>query len=180
MKKKLKGLTLACVQRGTVKLASGVVSDFYIDGRQVTLNPEGVYYIAHIMAAMLQEVEFEAVGGPTMGADPIIGALAYHLFCVDKLPVKTFIVRKETKAHGLQKMIEGPSLIAGDRVVMVEDVVTSGGSILKAIRAVEDLGCQVVKVLALVDREQGAGALLAQYHFAAIFTRRELEEAICK
>lgn len=177
MRESLKRLTLAAVHRGTVKLSSGAVSDFYIDGRQVTLKPEGVFYIANVMAGLLSGIEFDAVGGPTMGADPIVGALLYHYGSIDPAGGLTgFIIRKEAKAHGMQKMIEGPPLEPGARVVLVEDVVTSGGSIVKAAKAVEEAGARVVKMLALVDREEGAQKTLsaAGYDFEAIFTRRRL------
>lgn len=177
MKAELRHLTLGAVKRGSVRLSSGIVSDFYFDGRQVTLLPEGAYYIARIMGEMLNDVEYEGIGGPTMGADPIVGALCYYLFTVKNKNVSGFIVRKEAKAHGLGKMVEGPELKPGAKVVMVEDVVTSGGSILKAAKAVEEGGSQVVKMLALLDREEGAGEALAKegYDFEAIYTRSDLE-----
>lgn len=176
MREALKRLTLSAVKRGTVKLSSGAVSDFYIDGRQVTLKPEGAFYIANVMADMLSGLTYDAIGGPTMGADPIVGALCYHIWAEEQSPASGFIIRKEAKAHGLQKMIEGPSLPDGARVVLVEDVVTSGGSIFKAAKAVEESGASVVKMLALVDREEGAQATLsgAGYDFEAIFSRNEL------
>ncbi|HEB12884.1 MAG TPA: orotate phosphoribosyltransferase [Actinobacteria bacterium] len=177
MKEALKQMVLESVYKGQVKLASGHVSDFYIDGRQVTLRSVGAYYIACLMAEVLETVEYEAVGGPTMGADPIVGALCYHLFATKKKDIAAFIVRKETKGHGLQKLIEGPAFRQGQRVVIVEDVVTSGGSIIKAARAIEAAGGTIVKVLALVDREEGAQQTLSEsgYDFKALFTRSELE-----
>lgn len=176
MREALKRLTLSAVHRGTVKLSSGQVSDFYIDGRQVTLLPEGLYYTAWLMADLLKNIEFDAVGGPTMGADPIVGALLYHFWASEKRPVAGFIIRKEAKGHGLQKLVEGPPLAAAARVVIVEDVVTSGGSVLKAAKAVEEAGAKVVKILALVDREDGAKGTLsnAGYDFETLFTHREL------
>lgn len=173
----LRRLTKAAVHQGPVTLASGKISDFYIDGRQVTLKPEGVFYIANVMAGLLSGIEFDAVGGPTMGADPIVGALLYHYASIDPAGGLTgFIIRKEAKAHGMQKMIEGPPLEPGARVVLVEDVVTSGGSIVKAAKAVEEAGARVVKMLAVVDRQEGAKASLsaAGYDFEAIFTRQQL------
>ncbi len=177
MREALKQMVLESVHKGQVKLASGNTSDFYIDGRLVTLRSQGAYYIACLMADVLETVEYEAVGGPTMGADPIIGALCYHLFATKSKDVAAFIVRKETKGHGLQKLIEGPAFRQGQRVVIVEDVVTSGGSILKAIRAVEEADGVIVKVLALVDREAGAQQTLSEfgYDYEALFTRSELQ-----
>jgi orotate phosphoribosyltransferase len=174
MRENLKGLLLSATHRGPVQLASGAVSEFYIDGRQVTLRPEGLYYCAHLMAAMLKDVEFDAVGGPSIGADPIVGALCFHLYSVDKKDVTGFLIRKASKQHGLQKLVEGPELAAGSRVVVIEDVVTTGGSALKAIGLLEELGCRIVKTVALVDREEGAAELLGPFGFEAVFTKRQL------
>jgi orotate phosphoribosyltransferase len=176
MKESLKSLVQDSISKGPVKLASGVTSDFYIDGRLVTLDPRGAFYIANIMIDMLGGIDFDAVGGPTMGADPIIGALCYHLGRTAARGATGFIIRKEAKGHGLGRMIEGPALPSGARVVVVEDVVTSGGSVLKGIRAVEAVGAGVVKVLALVDREAGGREALgtAGYDYEPIFSRGEL------
>lgn len=165
------------VSKGPVKLASGALSDFYIDGRQVTLDPRGAYYIANVMADMLAGIEFVAVGGPTMGADPIVGALCYHFGVREGPAVTGFIIRKESKGHGLGRMIEGPELAEGARVVVVEDVVTSAGSVLRGIAAVEATGARVVKVLALVDREAGGSRALSEagYDYEPVFTRSQLE-----
>jgi len=172
----LKRLVTDSIHKGPVTLASGKISDFYIDGRLVTLSADGLQLTAVLMADMLGDLDFDAVGGPTMGADPIIGALLYHYWSTAKRPVGGFIIRKEAKAHGMQKMIEGPELPDDPRVVLVEDVVTSGGSVLKAAKAVEAAGAEVVKILAVVDREEGAQETLtgAGYDFAAIFTKTEL------
>jgi len=172
----LRRLTKAAVHKGPVTLASGKISDFYIDGRLVTLSAEGLQYTAALMADLLAGIDFDAVGGPTMGADPIVGALLYHFWSTEQRRVAGFIIRKEAKSHGMQKMIEGPPLAPGARVVLVEDVVTSGGSIVKAAKAVEEAGALVVKMLALVDREEGAKERLsaAGYDFEAIFTRSDL------
>jgi orotate phosphoribosyltransferase len=174
MRENLKGLLLSATHQGPVTLASGAVSEFYIDGRQVTLKPEGLYYCAHLMAAMLKDTKFEAVGGPSIGADPIVGALCFHLYSVDKKTVTGFLIRKSSKEHGLQKLIEGPELKAGARVVVIEDVVTSGGSALKAIGLLEERGCRVVKTLALVDREEGAADALGPFGFEPVFTKSQL------
>ena len=177
MREALRRRTIDAVSRGSVRLASGKISDFYIDGRRVTLDPKALFYIARLMADGLDGVDFDAVGGPTIGADPIVGALLYHFWVTEQKPIAGFIIRKEAKTHGLQKLIEGPQFKAGARVVLVEDVVTSGGSVLKAARVVEAADAKVVKILALVDREEGAGDTFAAagYDFAALFKRRELE-----
>lgn len=176
MREALKRLVVNAVHKGPVTLASGKISDFYIDGRLVTLDAEGLQYTAELMAEMLKGASFDAIGGPTMGADSIVGALLYHFWATEDRRVGGFLIRKEAKAHGMQKMIEGPALASGERVVLVEDVVTSGGSVLKAAKAVEEAGAKVVKILALVDREEGAAAALADagYDFTAIFSKTEL------
>lgn len=171
----LKQMVQEAISRDPVQLSSGAFSDFYIDGRRVTLDAAGAHALAVVMGEMLAGLDFVAVGGPTMGADPIVGALLYHLHAVGQVGVAGFIVRKEVKGHGLQRLIEGPALPPGAPVVMVEDVVTSGGSVLKAIKAAEESGLRVVKVLALVDREAGAAQALGDYDFSPVFTRSELE-----
>jgi orotate phosphoribosyltransferase len=113
------------------------------------------------------------VGGPTLGADPLAAAVSV-LSSQSGKPLKAFIVRKEAKDHGMQKMIEGPALAPGDKVVMLEDVITTGGSVLKAIKEVEALGAKVVKTICLVDRNEGALETLASYHYSPIFTLRDL------
>jgi orotate phosphoribosyltransferase len=116
----------------------------------------------------------EAVGGLTLGADPIVGAML-ALAGLEDLRLKGFIVRKATKDHGTKSLVEGP-LAEGDRVVIVEDVITTGGSSLQAIAAVKDLGCEVSRVLVVVDREEGARENLSKegYRLENIFTASEL------
>lgn len=135
-----------------VTLASGKRSHYYIDGRMTSLSAEGAHLAARLWLPFLRDVE--AVGGLTMGADPLVGAILC-LAHQEQVRLDGFIVRKEVKQHGTMKRVEGP-LKNGARVAIVEDVVTSGGSAWKAIEAVKELGCRVVRVLALVDREEGA------------------------
>lgn len=159
--------------KGEMTLASGQKSNFYIDGKQVTLDAHGIFLVGRVILNMLHGTPVDAVGGPTLGADPIAAAVSLLSSQTGK-PIRAFIVRKEVKKHGLQKMIEGPALQAGDRVVMVEDVVTTGGSLLKAIQEVENLKAKVVKVICLVDRNQGARESLAAYNYSPIFTLADL------
>ena len=161
------------VIRGERTLASGKKSNFYIDGKQVTLDPQGILLFGKIIMNAAQHAHANAVGGPTLGADPIAAAAAL-LSSQTGHPLKAFIVRKEAKDHGTQKMIEGPALQAGDRVVMVEDVITTGGSVLKAIKEVEKTGARVVKVICLVDRNEGAQETLKAYDYYPVFELREL------
>ena len=160
--------------RGHFILASGKESTFYLDGRMVTLSPEGAYLTGKLLFAQLRDLHVQAVGGLTMGADPIATAVAVvsHL---EGQPIPAFLVRKDVKAHGTQKQVEGP-LPRGARVAIVEDTVTTGESALKAIAAVEAQGCTVAIVLALIDRLEGARERLeaAGYQFAPLFTIRDL------
>ncbi|MHB9024464.1 MAG: orotate phosphoribosyltransferase [Armatimonadota bacterium] len=162
------------LSRGHFVLASGKTSTYYLDGRMVTLLPEGAYLLGKLLVARLRELGVQAVGGLTMGADPIAAAVAVvsHL---EGSPIPAFLVRKETKSHGTQKLVEG-HLPPGARVAIVEDTVTTGESALKAIAAVEALGCTVTIVLALVDRLEGGRELLEGkgYPFSPLFTIRDL------
>lgn len=177
---------------GKFKLSSGRESNYYIDARLTTLHPEGVYLVGKIfLDEILKDSEIRAVGGPSMGADPIVGAIlslshqsaatmlkpastVRELEMIDH-PLRGFLVRKEEKQHGTGKLIEG-NLKAGDRVAIVEDVATAGGSILKAIEAVEKAGAIIKKVLVIVEREEGARKILEDMgiEFFSIFKIGEL------
>ncbi|MCB9799896.1 MAG: orotate phosphoribosyltransferase [Candidatus Omnitrophica bacterium] len=161
------------VIKGERTLASGQKSNFYIDGKQVTLDAQGILATGKLILAMLHGVNADAIGGPTLGADPIATAVSLLSSHTGK-PIKAFIVRKASKDHGMQKMIEGPAISEGDRVVMVEDVITSGGSVLKAIEEVEKVKGHVVKVICLVDRKAGADKILAKYNYTPIFSIDDL------
>ena len=161
------------LERGALKygeftLTSGKKSNYYFDGRLLSLAPEGAHIIARAMLPMLWEAGVEAVGGLTLGADPIVAgiALASHL---GGGPIPGFIVRKEAKAHGTGQRIEGP-LEPGCRVAIIDDVCSSGGSIFQAIAAAEAAGCTVVKVMAILDRHEGGSEELRRrgYDFVAL------------
>lgn len=162
------------LKRGHFILASGRESTFYLDGRMVTLWPEGAYLIGKLMFAQLRALDVQAVGGLTLGADPIATAVAVVSF-QEGQPIPAFLVRKEAKGHGTHKLVEGP-LPEGARVAIVEDTVTTGESALKAIAAVETQGCTVAVVLALIDRLEGGRERLesAGYAYAPLFTIRDL------
>lgn len=170
----LKLIQKKAVIRGERKLASGKKSDFYIDGKQITLDPQGLFLTARVILGMIHGAKCDAIGGPTLGADPIAAAVAV-LSSQSGKPVKAFIVRKEAKEHGMQKMIEGPKISEGDRVVMVEDVITTGGSVLKAIKEIEKLKAHVTKVICLVDRDEGAAKALDAYNYTPIFSVKDLK-----
>jgi orotate phosphoribosyltransferase len=142
-------------KRGLFTLASGKQSKYYIDARLTTMSPEGLSVIGPLALSTLQKSgwDIDAVGGLTLGADPISYAISYASADSDH-PLRAFTVRKETKAHGTGKLIEGP-FREGDRVAVVEDVITTGGSALRAIEAVGAAKGIVAGVLALVDREEG-------------------------
>lgn len=156
-------------------LSSGKKSNYYIDGKIITLDPEGAFLTAKLIFDMLNKIDFDAVGGLTLGADPIVAALALFSF-LNKRPIQTFIVRKEPKKHGTMKSIEG-KLAKGSKVIIVDDVVTTGKSILQAIDAVKQEECEIVKIIALVDRQEGAREKFDSlgYEFAPIFTREDLK-----
>lgn len=142
-------------KRGTFTLASGRQSNLYIDCRLTTMHPEGLSLIGPLGLAAIQRQGWaaDAVGGLTLGADPVSYAIAYASQLAGT-PVRAFTVRKEAKTHGTGKLIEG-AFVAGDRVVVIEDVITTGGSALKAVAAIRAAGGVVLGVLAVVDREEG-------------------------
>lgn len=143
------------VKEGVFTLASGKQSRWYIDARLTTMSPEGLSLIGPLALARLRESGWgvDAVGGLTLGADPIAYAISYASAGSSK-PLRAFTVRKEPKAHGTGRRIEGP-FREGDRVAVVEDVITTGGSALRAIEAIHAANGTVSGVLALVDRDEG-------------------------
>ncbi len=142
------------IMRGDFTLASGKKSDYYIDARLTTLDAEGVYLVGKIiLSELIKNAEIVGVGGPTMGADPIVGSVIAQSHVIGR-GLKGFLVRKEEKKHGTGKLIEG-NINKGDKVVVVEDVVTTAGSVIKAIKAVQELGAIVEAVYVIVDREAG-------------------------
>lgn len=153
-------LATRSARRGTFTLASGRVSDLYIDARLTTMSPDGLATIGQLALARIRSRGWtpDAVGGLTLGADPVSYAIA-HASALAKAPVRAFTVRKEAKTHGTGKLIEGP-FYPGDRVVVIEDVITTGGSALKAVDAIRVAGGVVLGVLAVVDREEGGREVL--------------------
>lgn len=162
------------------KLASGRMSNFYIDCRKVTHNAEGKYLIGNIIFDMIRDLPIDAIGGLTLGADPVAAAVAYTAF-LNKKPVNSFVVRKEQKDHGLKKLVEG-DVQAGNRVVIVDDVITTGGSTIKAISAARTEGLEVKLVIVLVDREEGGREEITKYisDVRTLFTKTELLNAYKK
>ena len=141
---------------GEVTLTSGATAQYYVDAKRAILRPAGFGAVAELVAGYARQWEATAVGGMTMGADaPACAALA------GGADVKAFFVRKDTKAHGLQRKVEGPPLSPGERCLIVEDVVTTGGSTVKAIEAIRAEGYDVVGVVSILDRLAGGAANIA-------------------
>lgn len=162
---------------GDFTLASGKKSSFYFDSKKTTLTAEGALLTAaQVLDVLSREgIEADAIGGMTLGADPIVCPVA-ALSAAAGRPLDAFIVRKEAKGHGTTRQIEG-DLAEASRVVVVDDVVTTGGSTLRAIEAVEAAGHTVVAVICLVDREEGGAGNLARWPFHPIFRRAEVFDA---
>jgi orotate phosphoribosyltransferase len=162
-------------KRGSFRLVSGAISDYYIDGKMIEVFSGAVPLIGEVIYQHTHELDVDAIGGLEVGAVPLTTAavFSYHLHGRE---MEGFWVRDEVKKHGTQKIIEG-GLKPNSRVVILDDVVTRGGSSLKAIEEVQKIGCTVVRVLALVDRLQGAEKLFREKgvsDYRAVFTVRDL------
>ncbi len=146
------------VVHGTVTLSSGAQADYYVDLRRATLHHRAAPLIGRLLRTLTADWSFDAVGGLTLGADPVATAVL-HAAAADGVAVDAFVVRKESKRHGMQRQIEGPD-ITGRRVLVVEDTSTTGGSVLTAVRAVRAAGAEVVGVVTVVDRATGAAEVI--------------------
>jgi orotate phosphoribosyltransferase len=170
--------------RGTFTLASGKTSDYYIDCKRTTLDPEGAVLTGYTVLELLEEngIEADAIGGPPIGAHPIVSAVAAVSYFRTKLegkgkPLSAFLIREQHKSYGLQKQIEGVDLKKVSKVVIIDEVCTTGKSTRAALKVVEDAGLQVLAVLSLVDREEGGSdGLRRDYRYLPIFTARELRQ----
>ncbi|MEZ4316534.1 MAG: orotate phosphoribosyltransferase [Myxococcota bacterium] len=163
------------VRRGEFTLASGKSSDLYVDVRQTSLNAEGCVLIARAILDRL-DPEVSGVGGMTMGADPLACATA-AISHLDGRDVHAFLIRKEPKGHGVERLVVGLGNFGpGSKVAVLEDTTTTGGSLLRAVEAAREAGLEVVQVITVVDREEGAAALLADagLKLEAITGRTEL------
>lgn len=156
------------IVHGRVTLSSGREADYYVDLRRTTLSAAAAPLVGKVMLELTSDLDYDAVGGLTMGADPIAAAMLHQAAAQGRL-LDAFVVRKEAKAHGLQKQIEGPD-ISGRRVLVVEDTSTTGGSPLAALAAVREAGAIPVGVATIADRATGAGEKIAAegvpYRFA--------------
>jgi orotate phosphoribosyltransferase len=157
-----------------VTLASGKSSSFYIDGKMVLMASESAALIGELLYTMTRDLRLDAIGGPEVGAIPMATAAVVRYHQAGK-PMEGFFVRKEAKQHGTQKQIEG-KLLPGNRVAVVEDVMTTGGSVAQAIEAVRRAGATVEVVIALVDRQQGARERIEAMgcRFESVWTLRDL------
>ncbi|MFA5087701.1 MAG: orotate phosphoribosyltransferase [Candidatus Omnitrophota bacterium] len=144
-----------------ITLSSGKESDYYLDARRVTLSAEGAYLSAKIILDMVKDEDLDAIGGPTLGADPIVGAIAVLSYQA-RNPLNTFIIRKSPKAHGKQQQVEGPLLRKGAKVVLIDDVATTGQAFLQSLDVLKSAGVTASKAVCLVDRGEGAREALAQ------------------
>lgn len=163
-------------KEGNFTLASGKKSEYYFDCRQTALHPEGAWLIGSLFFDLIKGLPICGVGGMTLGSDPLITATSVISFEKGQ-PLNGFIVRKESKGHGTNQYIEGlANFSSGDRVVLLEDVVTTGGSILTACKRAEDVGLEIVQICSVLDREEGGREKLAEagYELKSLFNRREL------
>lgn len=167
-------LERGAIRYGDFTLSSGRKSSYYFDGRLLSLDPEGAHLIGNALLPLLADAGVAAVGGPTLGADPIVAAAAMASW-QQGTPLPAFIVRKEAKGHGMAQLIEGPLPAAGASVAIVDDTCTTGGSLFHAIAAAEDAGCTVGLALAVLDRNEGGSDAIRQrgYRFAALLTAGE-------
>ncbi|MDD4092119.1 MAG: orotate phosphoribosyltransferase [Smithellaceae bacterium] len=155
-------------------LASGRQSNFYFNCKPTTLDPEGMNLIGEVVFDMLRDAPVTAAGGLTLGADPIANALAVISFQKGK-PIKSFIVRKDVKDHGTKSAVEG-NVVPGERVVIIDDVITTGGSTITAIEQAQRAGLVVDRVITLIDREEGGRENILQHtdFVSSVFTRTEI------
>ncbi len=169
------------IQRGEFILSSGKKSNYYLDARLTTLDAEGALCTGMAVLEVVRGLKPQpkAIGGPTLGADPIVAVVAALSHQEGGPPISAFIVRKEPKQHGTQQLIEGGRGAPGDPVVIVEDTCTTGGSLLKAVDQAEAAGMKVTAAICLVDREEGGReAIEKRCPFYALFTARELLAAL--
>ncbi|MCM8774661.1 MAG: orotate phosphoribosyltransferase [Candidatus Omnitrophica bacterium] len=175
--KLLKILKKEALFKEKIKLSSGKISNFYIDVRRVSLSSRGIYLISQIIWDMIKKDNPTAIGGPTLGADPIVAGVCFLANQKGK-NLKGFIVRKEPKKYGRQNLIEGKELSKEDRIILVDDVATTGSSLINAISVLYKYKLKVLKAIVVVDREEGAKESLEKlkcplYH---IFTKRDFLE----
>ncbi|MBE9199520.1 MULTISPECIES: orotate phosphoribosyltransferase [unclassified Nodularia (in: cyanobacteria)] len=163
-------------QEGDFVLSSGQSSSYYINGKQVTLHPQGALAIGRILLSLLP-TDTQAVAGLTLGADPIVSAVSV-VSAYENRPIPALIIRKEAKGHGTRAYIEGPNLPEGAKVIVLEDVVTTGKSAMKAVERLREAGYTVDTVITLVDRLQGGAEFYQSVglNFHAVYTIADLQQ----
>jgi orotate phosphoribosyltransferase len=180
-KRLLRLLKSLSYEEGDFLLASGRRSTFYIDCKETTLNPEGMYLVGHLMYKRVLDIPgIEAVGGVSIGGDPLVCSTVLASYAL-RLPIPGFFIRKEPKGHGKNLWLEGAkNLRKGMTVLILEDVVTTGGSSLKAIEVTEKEGFRVKGIIALLDRLDGGRTAIESkgYHFESIFTLNDLKRPV--
>jgi orotate phosphoribosyltransferase len=160
------------VVHGKVTLSSGKEADYYVDLRRVTLDHKAAPLVGKVMLNLTKKLDYDAVGGLTLGADPVAAAMM-HVAVRRGHMIDAFVVRKEEKAHGLQRRIEGPD-VKGKRVLAVEDTSTTGGSVLTAVKALEEAGAIVVGVAVIVERGAKEAIEAAGYKYFAAYSLKDL------
>ncbi len=160
------------VVHGKVILSSGKEADYYVDLRRVTLDHVAGPLVGEVMLELTKDLEYDAVGGLTLGADPVATAMM-HVAASKGRALDSFVVRKAEKAHGLQRRIEGPDVV-GKRVLAVEDTSTTGGSVLTAVEALKEAGAIVVGVAVIVERGAKQAILDAGYKYYAAYSLQDL------
>jgi orotate phosphoribosyltransferase len=157
-----------------VRLSSGRISNYYIDVRRVSLTPQGIYLISHLIWRIIKNDNITAIGGPTLGADPLVTGVSLVAY-KNKIKLKGFLIRKSPKKHGRQKLIEGRELSRRDKVVLVDDVATSGSSLIRALEVLKEERVKVLKAVVVVDREEKAKENLSKLGcpLLSLFTARE-------
>jgi orotate phosphoribosyltransferase len=158
------------------KLVSGRMSNYYFNCKAVTFHPEGMHIIGNIIFNLIKDLDIKGIGGLTLGADPIADAVAYTSYLKGK-PIEAFVVRKTPKSHGTMQWVEG-NITKGDRVVIIDDVITTGKSTIEAITRAKETGLEIVKVIALIDRQEGGREAVEAmgYKLHSIITREEVME----
>ena len=153
-------ITSKAVVHGKVTLSSGKEADYYVDLRRVTLDAKAAPHVGTVLLELTKDWEYDAVGGLTLGADPVALAML-HAAAAQGRELDAFVVRKAEKAHGMQRRIEGPD-VEGRRVLALDDTSTTGGSVLTAVEALREAGAEVVGVVAILDRDTGARERIAE------------------
>jgi len=165
-------ITAKAVVHGKVTLSSGREADYYVDLRRITLDAAAAPLVGSVMLDLTADLDFDAVGGLTLGADPVATAML-HTAAARGRKLDAFVVRKEGKAHGLQRRIEGPD-VAGRRVLAVEDTSTTGGSVLTAVEALREAGAEVVGVAVIVERGAAGAVADAGLAYRAAYSLADL------